>query len=740
MTSPPSRAAPTRASPGAPEDELDLRRHLGILLERRWSIVAMLALTLVGGVLYMLAAPPIYRANTVLQIEKKANRLGELDELLADLSGETSTEMELLSSRALLGRVVDELRLDVVATPRHFPLLGAALAREHEGPGLAEPRWYLEQFAWGGERIQVERVSVPPELEDVPLELVAGEAGSYTLLDPDSHPLLNGQVGALAATTPGSAQQVELLVSELEARPGTRFWVTRRSRLEVVEELQRALRLSEKGTNTGVLTAVLEGPEPARLSATLEAIAHHYVRQNVERRSEEAERTLAFLDTQLPGLREELERAEAALSAHRAGKGSVDIGLEAQAILERSVDIEKSLSALSLERSELRQRFTDNHPVLVATSRKLERLRADRESINAQLKSLPSAELKSAQLMRDVTVATELYLQLNNKAQEYRVLKSSIAGNARILDEPVVTRKPVRPSKPGVLAVSLVLGLTLGVAYAFARQALRQGVSDPTTLEAALGVPVHAAIPLGGSRSRRTRGKRASEREVLTILARTHPRDLVTECLRGLRTRLLLALKDAPNNVIAITGPSPGVGTSFVAVNLAWVLADSGKRVLLVDANLRGGRLHRYFRTGRAQGLSEVLGGTAELEQAVQRVPGQSLSFLSTGDLPPNPAELLMSDAFTALVARMSAGYDLVLIDTPPILAVTDAALVGRHAGMNLAVVRADSHPMREIASALHRLEQDGVLVKGVVFNGVPRSATGRTVSGIYQYEYPTVS
>jgi tyrosine-protein kinase Etk/Wzc len=353
-------------------------------------------------------------------------------------------------------------------------------------------------------------------------------------------------------------------------------------------------------------------------------------------------------------------------------------------------------------------------------------LQADRAAINAQLKGLPSAELKTAQLLRDVTVSTELYLQLNNKAQEYRVLKSSIAGSARILDEPMVSRLPVRPSRPGVLALSLVLGLTLGVAHAFARQAFRKGVSDPARVEAQLGVPIHATLPL------------ASKRETRAVLAQTHPRHPVTESLRGLRTRLQLLLRDSPNNVIALTGPSPGVGTSFVALNLAWVLADAGKRVLLVDANLRGGTLHRGFRAEPALGLSVVLRGTASLEEAVRRIPGQSLSFLSTGALPPNPAELLQSDAFTALVARMSAGYDLVLLDTPPILAVTDAALVGRHAGMNLAVVRAGVHPMKELSAALRRLEQDGVPVRGIILNGVPRSSAGRIVSGIYQYDTPT--
>jgi tyrosine-protein kinase Etk/Wzc len=735
MTSTPDRKVPTRSSQEASGEELDVGSHLGILLEYRGTLLAMLALTLLGGALYTAIQTPVYRANTVLQFEKQGSSLGEqLDQLLADFSGEASTEIEILTSRALLGRVIDELRLDVVAGPWHFPLLGAAFARAHGGPGPASaPLWGLERFAWGGERIRVERVEVPPELEDVPFTLVAGEAGAYTLLGPGSTPLLSGRTGEPAVAPPGSPWRVELLVSELQARPGTRFGVTKHSRLVAVEALQRALRVTEKSANTGVLSVVLEGQEPAVLSATLDAIARHYVRYNVERRREEAERTLVFLESQLPGLRKEVDRAESALSAHRAGKGNVDLGLETQSILERSASIERSISALSLEQSELRQRFTQKHPVLVGVSSKLARLRTERDSLNALLKGLPSAELESAQLTRDVKVANELYLLLHNKAQEYRVLKASTVGNVRILDEPVVTRGPVRPGRSGVMAVSLVLGLTLGVAFAFTRRALHGGISAPAAVEAALGVPVQASIPLARVPPRRGRG-------LPTVLARTHPRDLVIESLRGLRTRLQLTLKDSPNNVVALTGTSPGVGTSFLSLNLAWVLADAGKRILLVDANLRGGWIHGCFRAGRSPGLSEVLGGTVELEQAIQPAPEQSLSFLSAGALPPNPTELLLRDTFTQLVARMSAAYDLVLFDTPPILAVTDAALVGRLAGVNLVVVRADAHPRREVTAAVEQLERNGVLVRGVLFNGVPRSKWGRALRGIYQYEYPTES
>nr|WP_171818459.1 polysaccharide biosynthesis tyrosine autokinase [Pyxidicoccus fallax] len=566
----------------------------------------------------------------------------------------------------------------------------------------------------------------------VPMQRIATvQAGAYTLLGLDSAPLLSGRVGTTATTPPGTSPHVELFLSELKARPGTRFLVSRRSRLLVVESLQRALRLSEKGAGTGVLTVALEGPDPEGITATLQTIVTHYVRQNVERRNEEAERALVFLDSQLPGLRTELERAEAALSAHRAGRGTVDLEQETKALLDRGVELDASISQLELQRTEMRQRFTPRHPLMQAMDRKLARLRSERKTLGARFKSLPAADVKASQLQRDVDVANALYLQLNNKAQEYRVLRSSTVGNARILDETVVTREPVRPSQSGVLTVSLVLGLTLGVALAFTRQALHRGVSDPAALEARLGLPVYAAIPLGKNASLRARGER-------TVLARTHPQDLVVESLRGLRTSLQFAMKDAPNNVIAITGPSPGGGKSFIAVNLAWVLADSGKRVLLVDANLRGGWLHRCFSAERSPGLAELIDGTADPDTAIQAVPDQRLSFLSTGAPPNNPAELLMSDRFASLVAWMSAGFDLVVIDTPPILAVTDAALVGRHAGVNLMVVRAGAQPMREVAAAVKRLELNGVHARGVIFNGVSRSPRGRAVSGIYQYEYPT--
>ncbi|MGE6758315.1 polysaccharide biosynthesis tyrosine autokinase [Corallococcus interemptor] len=716
------------------EDELGLGRYLAILGERRATIAACVALALAGGGMYLLTTAPVYRANAILQIEQKGNSLGQLDALIPDAPSMAATEMEVLGSRALLGRVADALGLGVSAEPRYFPVLGAAHARAHEGPELAAvPWWGGASYAWGGESIQVERLNVPTAWEDLPLTLVAQAGGAYTLWGPEGREVLHGAVGTSAQTQGAAAHEVELFVTQLHARPGTRFTLMRRSKLATVEELQRALRMGEKGAGTGVLNLTLDGPDPVAATTTLRAIADAYVRSNVERRSEDAGRTLSFLDSQLPGLRQGLEQAEAALRDYRAGKGGVDLGLEAQAVLNRSVELDKDISTLALERSELRQRFTEHHPLLVAMERKLARLRTERGALDTRLKGIPDAERVSAQLTRDVKVANELYLQLHNKAQEYRVLKSSTITNARLIDAPVVTRLPVRPAKPDVLAVSVVLGLVSGVALAFARQSLRPGVTDPAALESALQVPVLASLPLG---PRRASGPRSPSR----ILARSLPRDITTESVRALRTRLQRAMKESGSHVVALTGTSPGAGTSFTALNLAWVLAETGQRVLLVDANLRGGWLHRCFREARVPGLHEVLRGTTPLEQALLHEAAPGLSFLGAGELPPDPVELLASAAFDTFVARVTAEYDVVLFDTPCILAVTDAALVGRRAGVRLAVVRAATQSLREVATALHQLEQNGIPAQGLILNGVPRSRTGRAVSGVYQYEYPSAN
>ena len=708
-------APPPLAQPSLePEDEgAGLHELIGTMLGARWLILATALAALVLGLLYAKLATPIFSSDVLIQVEEKKKGIAGLEDLsdLVPTASPADTEIEILRSRSLVGQVVKGLALDVEA----------------------KPRWF-SRLAGGGERIAIDRLKVPRDLEDEKLILVAGDAGHYLLRGPDGEELLQGEVGKPASA---AADSVSAFVSELHARPGARFVVVKRPELEAIEKLQKDLVISEKGKKTGILRVELSGPDVARTVKTLDALSAAYVRQNVERKSEEAEKTLQFIISQLPELKARVDRSEEALNLYRSKHGSIDLPLENKAAIEKSVSIEKLATELQMEKAELAQKFTDSHPFVVAMKKKMSEVDSERSALNAQIKNLPEAELNSVRLMRDVKVSNELYVLLLNKAQELQVVKSGTIGNVRILDHALTPRKPVHPKLGQTLGLALVLGLLLGVMAAFARRALNRGVEDPDVLEAATGLGVYASVPHSAvQESFRRSTRRNGATGVTGVLAKRDPTDLAVESIRSLRTSLQFALIDAPNRVIAIGGPSPGIGKSFVSSNLAQVLADSGKRVLLIDGDMRDGHLHRVFAFERAPGLSDVIAGAKELAEALHPV-SDCLDVLAGGVIPPNPSELLMSARFRELIDRAGKTYDLVVIDTPPILAVTDGALISRLAGVTLMVLRAGQHPMREVMLALKRFAQNGVRPAGLVLNDVTRSAIGGYGYGYhYQYDY----
>jgi tyrosine-protein kinase Etk/Wzc len=678
----------------------------------------------------------------LIQIEQRrqggGQALSDLPTVLAGPQSQADTEIEVLQSRMLLGSVVDALSLDISATPSYFPIIGRAWARHHAGPGLAAAPWGLSRFAWGGEAISVSRLELAAEEGDETdsVLLVAGNGPAFEVRNRAGRRIALGNVGEVVrwnVASPSGEGTAMLFVRELRARPGTEFTVSRIPRPEAIERLGESLRFVEKGRKTGVIRLSMEGPTPSLLVTTLDALAQAYLRHNVERRSDEAQQTLNFLDSQIPTLREELLSAEAALKKYRktAGGGGVDLNASAKATLDRTVEMEKRLSEMKLQRKELLVRFTPTHPEVLAVDEKVNQLKAERERLNDQIRQLPEEESVSLRLLRDVKVANELYVTLMNKAQELKVMKSGLVGNAHVLDMPVRRMTPVSPDRTRSTAIAVAGGLFLGLALALARKVLHQGLKDPAEAERVTGVPVRASVPHSDRqvallRERTDGGK-------LPILAAVDPTDLASEALRSLRTSLQFALTEAPNNVVAIGSPRPAVGKSFITVNLGRVFADAGKRVLIVDADLRKGALHDYLGVTKTPGLAEAIAGKVPVAEVMSRTEHSGIDFIPRGSAPPNPSELLASERFRKMVGELSGSYDVVLMDLPPILAVTDAALVGRAAGLNLLVIRAAWHPIRELQLAVKGYAENGVRLSGLVFNDIPQGKGG---PGGYAYRY----
>ncbi|HDS1632565.1 TPA: polysaccharide biosynthesis tyrosine autokinase [Stenotrophomonas maltophilia] len=725
------------------DDEIDLREVLGAVLDRKWLIFATTAFFMAAGLLYALLARPIYQAQSLVQVESKVPSIPGLADL-ASLGGSGSTaattEVALLTSRSVIGAAVDQLNLEVQIEPRRFPLLGNFFVRRYkpqEEGDVCPPMFGLARYGCGGDVLGIHRLEVPASLIDSTLTLKVGSTGKdFTLLDEDGEMLLRGQVGV-----PAEGRGVRLEVDELRANPGMQFEVTRLRRLDVLASLQKELKATEQGKESGILRLVYQDTDPSRAESFVQRVADAYVRQNVDRSSAEAASQLQFVKDQLPTIRRQVEQAQAAMSAYQSQSRSVDITMQTKGLLEQEVAVEASIQQLRLKQAEMDRSFTREHPAYRALMRQIGDLESRKGGFQKQVGDLPETQQELLRLTRDLQVSNELYTALLNQAQQLDVARAGAVGNVRIVDPAIVDiANPVAPRKALIVAIATLLGAFLSIAFVFLQRMLNPGIEDPADIEA-LGLPVYAAIPLSVSNTlpklrKGKHGKRVVADGRQHLLAVSAPADPTVEALRSLRTSLHFAMLEAKNNILTISGPRPGVGKTFVSTNLAAVIAQAGQRVLVIDADMRKGTLHKILGVSHQKGLSDVLGGKLSVDDAIHPVSGlDNMHYMVRGDIPPNPAELLMHPRFAQLLQEMSGKYDLVIVDTPPILAVTDPALVATHAGSSLLVTRFGVNQAKEIELTLQRFEQNGVQIKGAIFNAVEKRATGYYSYGYYEYK-----
>jgi tyrosine-protein kinase Etk/Wzc len=722
------------------QDSIDLLGIFGSLIDQKWLIGALTGAFMVTGVAYAVLATPVYLANALVQVEPKKNDMLGFSDLNSMLGGQSPsvTEIGIIKSRAVIGKTVDDLRLDIDVTPNTFPLIGGFLSRRYRGDSetsVAPPRFGLNSYAWGGERLEFTRLQLPKDLLGKKLTLIAGEQQRFELFDENDNLLAEGVAGEAFAN-----DGVEGQIVHLSANPGTRFQVVRNPRIVTIQGYQDALDISEQGKESGIIRLALASSDAAEAVKILNKIASLYVEQNVRRTSAEAAQSLAFLQSQLPQVKRDLAKASDALNAYQTHGKTVNISLETQSVLGQSVALETRISELKMQQAELDRKFTKQHPAYRALMTQIGELTQQQKSLEGKVQDLPATQQELLNLTRDVEVASQIYTQLLNKSQELDIVRAGAVGNVRLIDTADVDlTNPIKPKKPLIVLIATLLGAFVGVALVLLRKSLSRGLEGPEGIEQ-LGLPVYASIPYSALQEEEDNKKGRARDGVdkpAYLLALRNPTDLSIESIRSLRTCLHFAGLDSTNNRIMISGPSPQVGKTFVSSNLAAVMALSGQRVVLIDADMRKGHLHKTLNTPISNGLSDLLVKRCTLEQAINKVEVDNLHFISRGQVPPNPSELLMHANFRELLAELSERYDLVIIDTPPLLAVTDAAIVGREAGISLIVTRFGVNPATEIELTIRRFAQNGIELKGAVFNGVEkRAASYYGGTGYYNYEY----
>lgn len=716
------------------DDAINLSEYFDILLDRKWLVAGVTAVALAIGTAYALLATPIYQSNLLIQVEDSApdakNFLGDTANLF-DVKTPATGEIQIIRSRMVIGGAVEAKQLYIDAQPRYLPIMGEWLSRrakELSNPGFLGMGGYVS----GTEAIDIAKFNVPPTLEEQkPFTITALAGDQYTLTHPDLAESLTGTVGkVLSQQLPTGT--ITLVVSRLDGKPGAEFLVSRASLLATTEDLQKRLQLAEQGKQSNVISATLEDSDRDRLQRTLNEIGAQYVRQNVERKAAEAEKTIEFLDRQLPEFKQQLEGSEDAYARFRNQNGTVAFDEEAKAALTMSVQLQTKLLESQQLRRELLSRFTESNPKVRMIDGQIAAVRHEIEGLETRVSAMPAIQRDALRLERDVRVNGELYKSMLNSSLQLRLVKEGKIGNVRLLDTAVEPRRAVKPQKPLVVALSLVLGLLTGVAFAILRSKLSSGIRNPQEIEDRLGLNVYSVVPLALEQETILEHIAGGAKGV-QLLAVTSPESLAIESLRNLRVSLQLTLMESGNNRVLITGATPGVGKSFVSGNFAVIMAQAGKRVLLIDADLRKGHLQKAFGLPRKGGLADVLAGDLTPEQAIHAQVIPNLDVLTTGAYPFNPANMMLSSALGELLNDFSERYDLVVIDSPPVLVAADAAAVAAHAGAVLLVARDNLTQLGELNESIKRLAHAGQQVNGVVFNGMDLS---RRHYGSYGYKY----
>ncbi|MCY2150055.1 polysaccharide biosynthesis tyrosine autokinase [Klebsiella pneumoniae] len=704
-------------SPTTDSDAIEIGRLIGELIDHRKLIIAVTSAFTVLAVLYALLATPIYQANALIQVEQKQGNaiLNSLTQMLPDAQPQSAPEIALLQSRMILGKTVTDLDLQTVVKQKYFPIIGRGLAR-----ALGESNG----------KISITRLYLPgsddADAPKVILTVIDNEKYEITGDDFTVH----GKVGELLED-----KNISILVNEIKAEPGTKFNVIYRSRLKAINDLQEVLSVSDQGKDTGMLTLMLSGDDPALISNILNSISQNYLAQNVARQAAQDAKSLEFLNQQLPKVRSDLDIAENKLNAYRQMKDSVDLSMEARSVLSQIVNVDNQLNELTFREAEISQLYKKEHPTYKALIEKRQILQEEKNKLNKKVSDMPTTQQEVLRLSRDVESGRAVYMQLLNRQQELSIAKSSAIGNVRIIDNAVTEPKPIKPKKLMIVAIGVFLGLLVSVGLVLLNVFLRRGIESPEQLED-MGVNVYASVPVSEWLTKNVGKNKRRKNESDALLAIENPADLAVEAIRSLRTSLHFAMMEAKNNVLMISGASPNAGKTFISTNLAAIIASTGKKILFIDADLRKGYVHKMLGFSESAGLSNILSGQKKIEDVVTTVKNAGFDYISRGNIPPNPAELLMHPRFENLLTWATNNYELVIIDTPPILAVTDAAIIGKYAGTTLLVARFESNTVKEISVSIKRFEQSGIAIKGCILNGVVRKASSYYSYGYNHYGY----
>ncbi len=729
-------------------DEIDLMALLLALL-RGWKVILFfILLGLVLGILYSRYVNPTYRSDALLQIDEKSSGLPALGENISDLLGsensKAQTEAELIRSRMILEPVVNQLHLRIQLADLDVSAIDKII-NDRTHTQINSPEGVSLKTAEG--QVQVSEFNVSQAYLNQPFTINRVGTGFVLTNGFDD---FKGQLNQPQKFS-GVDGQIHITVNDLP-KDGHAIRIIKQSLQTTTDDINKSLSVVEKGKQTGIIELSMTGANQQQTSMILKDIILSYIGQNQSRGSEETTKTIKFMETQIPILKKKLENAEGVFNEFRKKYGTIDVAKEAELLLTENSNIDVQLNELKLKKADLTTYYTEEHPLVIQIGEQLKVLKDRKQSIDNTIAGLPELQREFLKLSQDTEINREIYLDLIKNYQQLQIAKAGQLGFARIIDLPISTYKAIAPKKLLIIILAALLGAMLGSILVLIKNMLRNVVKDPERLETKTGVPVIATVPRSPLLTRLRQNKKAPNR----LLAYVDNNSLSYEAIKSLRTNLMFGMPVQGRagqraKVILITGESPGVGKSFISSNLTEVFAQLDKKVLIMDADMRLGELHKMFSMSQDNGLGDYLSqdkthlskddaqvSKIVVDQEMNNLASfihptgiDNIDFMPRGQHPRNPASLLANGSFDHLMTELNLHYDYIIIDSPPVLAASDAMILSQYADKVLMVARYDKSIEGQVVYAVNQMNKANIKVDGIILNDVQQGLLSK-----YSYHY----
>ena len=729
-------------------DEIDLMALLFAILRGWKTIVFFAVLGLIVGILYSRYVNPIFRSDALIQIEENSKGVAalgaDISELIGSQASKAEAEAELIRSRMILEPVVNLLHLRIRLSDPNISTIDR-IKNNSTDTQINKPEGVSLETEDG--KVEVSQFNVSQDYLNQPFILTRSATGFVLSNGFDD---FKGQIGKVHQFR-GTDGQIQITVNDLPA-DGYPINITKQSLQTTTEQINTELSVVEKGKQTGIIQLSMTGANQQQTSLILKQIVLSYIDQNESRGSEETTKTISFMETQIPTLKKKLEDSEAIFNEFRKKYGTIDVSKEAELLLTESSQVDVQLNELKLKKADLTTYYTEEHPLVIQINEQLEVLNTRKQDIDDTIVGLPEIQREFLQLSADSTINREIYLTLVKNYEQLKIVKAGQIGFARIIDLPINNFKAIAPKKLLIIILAMLLGSMLGTMLVLVKNMLRNVVKDPERLEAKTGVPVVATVPRSPLL---TRLRRSNKKAPNRLLAYVDNNSLSYEAIKSLRTNLMFGMPAQGRagqraKVILITGESPGVGKSFISSNLTEVFAQLDKKVLIMDADMRLGELHKMFSMSQDNGLGDYLSqdkthlskDNAQVSKIDANQEGylasfihptgiDNIDFMPRGQHPRNPASLLANGSFDHLMKELNLHYDYIVIDSPPVLAASDAMILSQYADKVLMVARYDKSIEGQVVYAVNQMNKANIKVDGIILNDVQQGLLSK-----YSYHY----